>query len=302
MTVRWQTILLCLALSLGSFPLAAAEKPVVYSVNYPLHYFAQRIGGEHVETHFPVPANEDPAQWQADAETIRQYQQADLILLNGAGYAGWVNKASLPRLKLVNTSRGFRDQYIQLPEGATHSHGPGGTHAHTGVAFTTWLDPLLASKQAEAIRDALIRKRPDLSDAFSDNYASLNQELEAMDRRIRETVAKQPGQPLLASHPVYQYLAHRYELNLESVHWEPETVPSDSEWRAMQQITSRHPARWMLWEGKPQQETVARLQRLLIQSVVYRPCANVPEEGDFISVMKENLRSLEAAFPEMGIR
>ena len=75
----------------------AAEQLTVYVVNYPLQYFAERIGGEHINVVFPAPANVDPAYWMPDAPTIAAYQQADLILLNGARYAKWINKVTLPR-------------------------------------------------------------------------------------------------------------------------------------------------------------------------------------------------------------
>ena len=67
----------------------AAEPLTVYVVNYPLRYFAERIGGELVRVVFPAPADVDPAHWSPDAETVAAYQAADLILLNGAGYARW---------------------------------------------------------------------------------------------------------------------------------------------------------------------------------------------------------------------
>ena len=56
----------------------------VYVVNYPLKYFAERIGGDAVTVVFPAPADEDPAYWMPDAKTISDYQKADLILLNEA--------------------------------------------------------------------------------------------------------------------------------------------------------------------------------------------------------------------------
>ena len=125
----------------------------VYVVNYPLKYFAERIGGDDVKVTLPVPADVDPVYWTPGIADIGAYQQADLILLNGAGYAKWVSKVSLPRSKTVDTSRGFKDQYITVKETMTHSHGAEGEHAHEGLAFTTWLDLSLAAKQAEAIAE-----------------------------------------------------------------------------------------------------------------------------------------------------
>ena len=75
-----------------------------------------------------------------DAKTISDYQSADLILLNGANYAKWVNKVSLPRFRMVNTSAAFKDRYIEAAEMLTHSHGAEGKHGHEALAFTTWID------------------------------------------------------------------------------------------------------------------------------------------------------------------
>ena len=59
----------------------------VYVVNYPLQYFAERIGGDLVQVEFPVPADVDPAYWTPGAAVVAGYQSADIILLNGADYA-----------------------------------------------------------------------------------------------------------------------------------------------------------------------------------------------------------------------
>ena len=152
---------------------AAAEPLNVYVVNYPLKYFAERIGGEHVKVEFPVPADVDPAYWNPDLADISAFQKADLILLNGAGYAKWVAKVSLPRSKIVDTSRQFKDRYITTKEVMTHSHGAEGEHAHEALAFTTWLDFELAARQAEAIAAAMGRKRPELQKTFQNNYKAL---------------------------------------------------------------------------------------------------------------------------------
>ncbi len=79
-------------------------KLTIYTVNYPLKYFAERIAGKHAKVMFPAPKNVDPAYWMPDRKTILNYQKADLILLNGAHYAKWTEKVSLQRSKMVNTS------------------------------------------------------------------------------------------------------------------------------------------------------------------------------------------------------
>ena len=274
----------------------AEEKLRIYTVSYPLAYFAERIAGDLATVTFPAPSDVDPAFWMPDAEDIAAYQGADLILLNGADYAKWLNKVSLPRSRLVDTSRGFKDKYIQEASGISHSHGPGGKHEHGGTAFTTWLDLDQAAQQAWAITQALTRKRPDAKDQIDRNLKSLQGDLQRLDEGFSEITRMDPGRPLLASHRVYQYLARRYGLNLRSVIWEPDEVPSEALWSELKGILSEHPAKWMIWEGDPAQESVERLRALGVESVVVNPCANRPESGDFLSVMSDNLENLQRTF------
>jgi zinc transport system substrate-binding protein len=146
-----------------------------------------------------------------DAETVSAYQRADLILLNGATYAKWMDKVTIPQFRTVDTSAGFSDRYIGLADAVTHTHGPKGKHAHEGIAFTTWLDLELAAGQAKAIAEALGRKMPGLKKVFQKNFAALEKDLLALDRQLQEIVANNRKQPLVASHPVYQYFAAERE-------------------------------------------------------------------------------------------
>ena len=280
-----------------SVQISYADAPLnVYVVNYPLKYFAERIGANHVKVEFPAPPDVDPAYWNPALADISAFQKADLVLLNGAGYAKWVSKVSLPRSKMVDTSRQFKDRYITSKEVTTHSHGAEGKHAHESLAFTTWLDLTLAVRQAEAIASAMGRKRPELSDNFQLNFRKLAKDLQRLDQDIEAIVSKNPATPLVVSHPVYDYFARRYGLNIVSLHWEPDQVPNDSQLREFQEILDQHPATWMIWEGEPAQASVNKLKTIGVASLVFDPCGNVPDQGDFMTVMHRNLGNLKNAF------
>jgi len=276
---------------------ASAESVLeVYVVNYPLKYFAEAIGGPHVNVTLPIPPDEDPAYWTPSVANIGAYQKADLILLNGAGYARWVNKVSLPRSKTVNTSRAFKDRYIIAKEITTHSHGAEGEHAHEALAFTTWIDLSLAEQQAQAIYQAFLRNLPELKSYLMDNYTTLKSNLLALDHQFKTVIAENPSMPLLFSHPVYDYLIGRYALNGRSLHWEPDQVPTADQMNELQRIRAEHPAQWFVWEGKPLDLSVEKLQAAGISSTVFDPCANRPSSGDFMSVMRQNIINMESVF------
>jgi zinc transport system substrate-binding protein len=272
------------------------ERPLVYATNYPLKYLVERIAAPVVDVRFLVPEGEDPAYWRPDAEDVLAMQEADLIALNGASYEAWLKNVSLPPSRMVVTTDGLRDRLISLEKETTHSHGLEGEHEHSGTAFTTWLDPTLAAAQAAAIKDALAARWPRHSDRFEAQLAGLTQELTALDAEAQEAVAGNPELPVLFSHPVYQYLAHRYRLNARSLHWEPGRMPDEAEWQGLLTTLGDFPASWMIWEDTPLRQTSERLESIGIRSAVFDPCANTPPSGDFLSIMQRNLEALRLVF------
>jgi zinc transport system substrate-binding protein len=276
---------------------AAAEGRLdVYVVNYPLKYFAERIGGDQVEVSFPTPPGIDPVYWIPSIAEIGAYQQADLVLLNGAGYAKWVSKVSLPRSKTVNTTRKLKGRLLTVKEITTHSHGPEGEHAHEGLAFTTWLDFELAALQARAVTRALSRKRPEQKAVFESGYASMEKDLKRLDERLKTLVSRNPSVPLIFSHPVYDYMIRRYGLNARSVHWEPDQAPTKGQVAELKKVLAEHPARLMIWEAQPLPAVERILADMGVRSVVFNPCGNVPESGDFMTVMQANVMNLTRLF------
>lgn len=276
---------------------AGKDLPEVYTVNYPLAYFAERIAGESVTVVFPAPPDVDPAFWSPSAETIADYQRADLVLLNGAGYAAWIQRATLSQSRLVDTSAALADRLIPVDDTVTHSHGPGGDHSHQGAAFTTWLDMDFAVGQARAVFDALVRLRPENESVFRERLSDLEKDLGGLDKRLQDVAERIGDRPLVFSHPVYQYLGRGYELNGRSVHWEAHELPGDDQWRELTELLAAHAVAWMIWEDEPLPDTVNRLEGLGIKSLVYRPCGNQPAEGSLVSVMQDNVAALERAFP-----
>ena len=154
----------------------------------------------------------------------------------------------------------------------------------------------LAAKQAKEINRTFIRKRPALKSIFQKNYTSLEADLKAFDQKIRTIVSSKQIQPLIGSHPVYDYFTRQYKLNMKSVHWEPDELPNESQWMELRAMLKLHPARWMVWEGDPLKATVEKLGSLGINSLVFDPCGNVPHQGDFLTIMRQNVENLKRAF------
>lgn len=274
---------------------AAIGPLTIYAVNYPLTYFAEQFAPADARVVLPAPTDVDPATWKPSVEVIEEYQQASLILLNGAGYAHWTRYATLPKTRLVTTVEGCRDGFIRNERNVQHQHGPQGEHEHGDLAFTTWLDLELATCQAANIRDALLARAPEETAAINARFTELENALSDLDARLRRAGEAWNGRPILASHPVYQYLADAYGLSVVSLHFEPGQTLADDDWNALDAELERHPARLMLWEGPPLQATKEGLLKRGIEIVVFDPAAQTPVSGDFLSIMEANAKRLECA-------
>ena len=270
--------------------------PTIFVSNYPLQFFTQSIAGQKVKIIFPSKESGDPANWQPKPEQISIIQNADLIILNGASYEKWMENVSVSASKIVNTTANVTDKLITYNETLTHSHGPEGEHAHMGTAFTTWLDFSLARLQAKAIYESLISRYPENKEPFLSNYQNLDQELSVLDKQFLDLNNKNMNATLVFSHPVYQYFQQRYGIPGQSVHWEPDMEITSEMWQDLEQIIDDHATEWMVWEDEPLASSISFLQGKKIKSVVFNPCGNIPESGDFLTVMKDNIIELEKVF------
>jgi len=271
----------------GSRPDDHAAKPQVLTSNYPLYYFTSEIAGDVVDVQMPE-IDGDPAMWVPGAADIPQLQAADLIVINGAGYESWLAYTSLDNDRLLDTTKDIQDLLLPIENVTLHQHGPEGEHSHKGTAFTTWLDPRIAVEQARAIARGLSVLVPAQAEAFKSRLVLLEQRLVELDRSFEQVFSNLKDQPLVFSHPVYQYLQKRYGLNARSVHWEPDTEPGVKEWVDFQNLLRAHPAKLMIWEGQPSPVIIERLQDQGIQSVVFNPVANQDAAGDYFVLMSAN--------------
>ncbi len=273
---------------------------VVYTTFYPTWYFTTVIGGKHVEAVNPVPLDADPIFWMPPRAIIQAYQtRADLIVLNGAGYAKWVEKATLPTDKIVDAGAAFKDRLIRFADAMTHSHGPAGEHTRSGIDAHTWMDPQLAMEQCRAIAAALGEHRPDYQADFEKNLAGLIGRLEELDQAFKELGKKYDGRPIVASHPAYNYLAKRYGWKVKSFTFDPEVLPeTDAVMKLKAYLAEANPHPYILWEAPPSEEVEQHFEEAFeMKSLLFSPVEVPPGEGgDYLSVMKRNILNITPLF------
>jgi len=270
----------------GPTPAGSVDE-AVHVTAHPLEYVARRIAGDAVPVVNPVPPGQDPGHWNPPREDLARYQRARVLLLSGAGYEAWTGAVSLPRSRVVDTSRALPEGSLIETDQVTHSHGLDGEHSHAGVAGLVWLDPGLLARQARSAHRSMVRAWPEHEATFDAGLAALEADLGALDERLKAALE---GTVLVGADRAYAYLGEQVAgFDLDPV--APRTGPLE---RLATSLEAR-PARILLWPREPSPEVADRLQTQLgLSGVVFDPAAN-PAQGDYLTIMDANIERLRAA-------
>jgi zinc transport system substrate-binding protein len=80
-----------------------------------------------------------------------------------------------------------------------------------------WLDPVLAEKEVENIRDALVKVDPANSQYYQSNADKFVAELNNLDNKIKTELTTCDKKDFIAFHNAFTYFANRYGLNQHSI-------------------------------------------------------------------------------------
>ncbi|KAJ56361.1 hypothetical protein ACMU_05295 [Actibacterium mucosum KCTC 23349] len=294
MTHVLKRVFAALAVVLSANAALAEDRPRVVAVNQALQYLAERLLDGAADVVFPVPEGVDPSFWRPSIADISMVQSADLILLNGAGFATWIDRVSLPRSRVVNTSKAIEGQFI-VTQSITHSHGDGGEHSHEGVASYIWLDPTLAIAQAEAIASAITTRDLAGDGDVQARLDDLTSDMMALDATAQDALSSLQGVEMIATHPRYQYFARRYGLSVTSLEWEAGAMPTEDQRAELERLGDELNARILIWEAQPPRAAVEAANELGFQSVVFEPWAGHATHNTFFEAFSYAVSALAKA-------
>jgi ABC-type Zn uptake system ZnuABC Zn-binding protein ZnuA len=251
----------------------------------PLAYFTQRIGGERVEVETLIPPAASPHTWEPLPADLVELSRARLLVMNGLGLEFWstdaITASGNPKLVVVETASG-------LPTVADKEHG--------GVNPHTWLDPALAAKQAEAIRDALVKLDPAGAQAYQKNTADLLQDLAQLDQEIAKTVATFPLKRFVSQHASWAYFAKRYGL-IEAgvVETRIGQEPSPRELETIINTVKQSRARAVFAEPQFPHQAADAIAAEVGVKVLMLDTFGAPPNYDYFAMMRANLRKMKEA-------
>ena len=186
------------------------DKLQVVATFYPLAFFTQEIGGEHVQVTQLVPSNTEIHTWEPSAQDVTAAEKADIIIYNGAGLDHWMQNEILPALSNTKTRTTIdTTEGTPLIQTTTEEHEHE-DEEHGGYDPHTWVSPYMAKLQAEKIYTALVQQDPAHETYYTDRWTTLKNSLEQIDADYTAALSAKQKNTIFVSHAAFGYLAQRY--------------------------------------------------------------------------------------------
>lgn len=199
--------------SAASTPAENGKKTIVvtYSV---LGSLVQELVGDQANVIVSMPNGQDPHEWEPSAKDIETLTHADMIVQNGLGLEGGMEKA-LAQAETAGVKFFTASDHITIRTVGTGEGIPSGDPDQAVGAQDPhlWTDPLTMKQVVDALTVSL---KEDLGLDVSANAAQLDQKLEDLNNEIRAEVESLPAERrvLVTGHESLGYFAQRYNFKL----------------------------------------------------------------------------------------
>jgi zinc/manganese transport system substrate-binding protein len=278
-------------------PACAQERLNVVASFSILGDLVKNVGGDRVAVETLVGPNSNAHVYAPSPSDAKKAADAKLVFVNGLGFEGWLErlvKASGTKAPIVVATKGIKPRE-RAADGHNHDHGRADPHAWQSVAN--------AKIYVANIRDALIAADPPGKDTYVANAAAYLAKLDALEREVREVIAKIPAdrRRVITSHNAFGYFQDAYGLSFTA----PQGVSTEAEASAKEVAA-------IITQIKKQKVAAVFLENVtdprLVQQIARETGAKVggtlysdaltDEKGDaptYIDLIRHNLRQLAAA-------
>jgi ABC-type Zn uptake system ZnuABC Zn-binding protein ZnuA len=169
---------------------------------------ASQLGGDLVDVEAIVPIGGDPHTYEPTPKDAQMLLEADLILINGMTFEGWIQE--------VIDNSGTKAKTILITEGITPIDSD---KYKNSVDPHAWMDASNGLIYIENIMKAFIAEDPGNKEVFLKNYNSYAAKLKELDQYIIEQINLIPEKQrvLITSHDAFRYYGKRYGLALSAI-------------------------------------------------------------------------------------
>jgi len=264
-------------------PVQNTSKLQVTASYYPLYDFAKNVGGNKVQVTNITPAGAEPHDFEPSPKALATAQKSAVFVYNGGHMEPW--------------TAGFVHDYRNVA-----------VKASTGIDLASaqdphfWLDPVLAQKIVNNIRDGLSKADPASKGYYEKNALAYNTKLAQLDADYTAGLTACATRTVISSHDAFSYLGKRYNITIASIAGlSPQEEPSAAKLAELSKLAKDQNIRYVFFESlvSPRlADTIAA--ETGAQTLVFDPIEGLLEADqkqgkDYINVQHENLKNLRRA-------
>lgn len=186
----------------------------------PLYIFTKNVVQDTALVENLLPSGVGPHDYSFTPSDLVKIARADVVVKQGRGLDDWVDGAI--------EAAGRNDiRVIVASEGIEPHTGPAAVDISTGAILSTpddyflkpvpedphlWIDPFLAMREVERIRDGLMMIDGENSLNYAKNAEEYMLRLLALDAEVRQALDILPKRDFVTFHPAFRYFAYEYGL------------------------------------------------------------------------------------------
>lgn len=270
---------------------------------YPMYDFTQNVAGDNAEVSVLMKAGTEPHDYEPSAKDIAKIADSDVFVYNSKEMETWVSSV-LTNIDTKKTVVVDASQGIDLLEGnhsddETEAEHEGHSHAHDPHI---WLDPVLAQKQVDTIKEGIIKADTKNKETYEKNALAYKEKLAALNEKFEMGLKNAENRTFVTQHAAFAYLANRYDLEQVAIAGlSPDQEPSPAKLAELNDFIKENKIKIIYFAetASPKiaktvaNETGAKLEVL---SPIEGITQEEQEKGvDYIKVMEKNLEALEKA-------
>lgn len=284
------------------------EKIQVMTTFYPMYEFTKQVVGDKGDVELLIPAGTEPHDFEPSAKDLAKISDSDVFVYNSPELETWTDNLTdtidTKQTKIIQASKD-----IKLMEGTEHDHEEAHDHdtqEHEEHGHSheldphVWLDPALAIKEVETIRNQLSKKYPDDKAAFEKNAASYIDELKKLDGEFQTAFKDAKNKTFVTQHAAFGYLANQYGLTQEAIAGiSPDQEPSPSRLSELKHYVDDNQVKVIYFEENASSKVAETLSKETgVKLEVLNPLESLTDKQikdgeDYLSVMRENLAALK---------
>lgn len=275
-----------------------SDKVKVTASFYPIQEFARKVGGDRVEVLNITPPGIDPHEYEPTSGDITNVLSSKLFVFQGGDFDPWSSKFAgeassnnIKTLDVITTA-----ELIQETVADKFGQNIQTVNPHT------WLDPILAIKQVESIRDNLIQLDGPGKDKYNQNANEYITQLNQLDNNYQQALSQCRQNRIIVTHDAYSYLATRYSFQTLSIAGlEPNDEPTPGELITLIEAAKESGLKYVFFETQVSDKyakTVAKEvgATTLTLNTLESPSQQELDGGlNYITAMNDNLTNLKIA-------